>query len=190
MRLFVAIDLDENAREAIGAEQRRLMHALGTVRSLRWVRPADMHLTLAFLGETDQSRAQAIVGAMGAALAATPFVIAFTGLGVFPPRGAPSVLWIGVGAGRHELIAVERAVADRLERAGVARERRPYHPHLTLARWRESRPSDRQRALAHAPTGAIARARIAGATLYQSRLSPAGPTYTALTHANLAGRTA
>jgi len=185
MRLFVAIDLDENAREAIGAEQRRLMHALGTVRSLRWVRPADMHLTLAFLGETDQSRAQAIVGAMGAALAATPFVIAFTGLGVFPPRGAPSVLWIGVGAGRHELIAVERAVADRLERAGVARERRPYHPHLTLARWRAARPGDRQRVVGADSGGDVARVTVASVVLYQSRLASTGPTYNVLARAPL-----
>jgi 2'-5' RNA ligase len=99
------------------------------------------------------------------------------------------VLWIGVAAGASQLIDLQRELAQRIAALGIPLEGRRFHPHLTLARWRASRSSDRGRALAHAPTGAIARARIAGATLYQSRLSPAGPTYTALARANLAPRT-
>jgi RNA 2',3'-cyclic 3'-phosphodiesterase len=111
----------------------------------------------------------------------------FDGLGAFPPREALRVLWIGVGAGAAAVIELQRVLAQRIAALGIPLEDRPFHPHLTLARWRESRSPDRQRALAHAPKGAVARAHITGATLYQSRLSPSGPSYTALARANLSG---
>ena len=56
MRLFVAVDLDENARWAIAAEQKRLMATrAGSSKSLRWVRPEQMHLTLVFVGNVDEA---------------------------------------------------------------------------------------------------------------------------------------
>jgi 2'-5' RNA ligase len=67
----------------------------------------------------------------------------------------------------------------------VALEEREFHPHLTLARWKDSRPADRERALSAAGRGAIAQTRVDGATLYQSRLSPSGSTYTPLARAAL-----
>src|SRR5260370_21262848 len=118
MRLFLAIDVDEEAREAIGAEQRSLAQAFGPDCTLKWTRPDDMHLTLAFLGEIDESRGAVVVEAMRADVAAAPFIIAFARLGVFPPHGAPSVLWLGAGVGGRGGIAGQRVVADRLGRAG------------------------------------------------------------------------
>jgi 2'-5' RNA ligase len=185
MRLFVAIDLDEEAREAIGAEQRRLAQAFGPDCTLKWTRPADMHLTLAFLGEIDQSRGAVVVEALRADVAAAPFIIAFARLGIFPPHGAPSVLWLGVGAGGREVIAVQRVIADRLERAGVTLEHRRYHPHLTLARWRRARGADRERVMAADRETEVARVSVGSVTLYQSHLSSAGPSYTALARARL-----
>ena len=190
MRLFVAADVPDAAREAIAAEQKRLASVLGgSAGSLRWVKPEHSHLTLVFLGDVEDARVPSVVESVGRDVDAAPFDIVFEGLGAFPPRGAPRVLWIGVGAGAAALIDLQRELAQRIAALGVPLEDRPFHPHLTLARWRESRPPDRQRAGAHAPHGAVARARIAGATLYQSRLSPAGPTYTALARANLTPRT-
>jgi 2'-5' RNA ligase len=98
------------------------------------------------------------------------------------------VLWIGVGDGASRLSELQRELARRIATLGIELEHRPFHPHLTLARWRESRSADRERALSAAPRGLVARARIDGATLYQSRLSPAGPSYTALARANLISR--
>ncbi len=198
MRLFVAADLPDSAREAIAAEQRRLGSALGEkerepfkrANALKWVKPEHSHLTLVFLGDVEDARVPSVVDTLGHHVDMAPFEIVFEGLGAFPPRGAPRVLWIGVAAGANALIDLQRELARRIAVLGIPIEDRPFHPHLTLARWRESRSTDRQRALAHAPTGAIARARIAGATLYQSRLSPAGPIYTALARATLSGPTA
>jgi 2'-5' RNA ligase len=186
MRLFVAIDLNDDARRAIAAEQKRLMRELAEEKSsLRMVRPEQIHLTLAFLGEVDEVRGAALVEAMRAEVEASSFAVVFAGLGVFPPHGAPRVLWLGVTAGHHDAIAVQRQIVDRLARVGIPPEERAYHPHLTLARWRTATPSDRRRALAADRGAQIARVDVAAVTLYQSRLSASGPSYTALAQAPL-----
>ena len=186
MRLFVAIDLNDGARRAIAVEQERVAETLGPSSSLRWVRPDQMHLTLVFLGEIEEARAAAIIGAMDKNIdEVPPFTIAFAGLGVFPSHGAPRVLWIGLSAGAREAIELQRRIVDRLSRAGVTLEERAFHPHLTLARWRQARPVDR-RSVAAAERGLeIARVEVESVTLYQSRLSSAGPTHTAVAHAPL-----
>ena len=184
MRLFVALDLDDGARVAIAALQHRVIQALAADRSIRMVDPARMHVTLAFLGEVVERDVPAIVDALSVSIDTRPFVVEFQGLGVFPPRGAPRVLWLGVGPGESEIVRLQREVAARLECLGVTLEPRPFHPHLTLARWRTSRPAARERALSAEP-GAVARVNVDRVTLYQSRLSPAGPAYTALARATL-----
>ena len=113
-------------------------------------------------------RVPPIVEAIGAAMSTrTPFDIVFGGAGVFPPRGAPRVLWIGVGAGDDQLRALQREMAARVSAHGVDLEARDFHPHLTLGRWSSSRPSDRARVLAAARHGAIAREHVTRVTLYR-----------------------
>lgn len=187
MRLFVAIDLNDDARRAIAAEQKRLMEEVdGRGRSsLRWVRPAEMHLTLEFLGEVDQSRGEALIEAMRPEIEAPPFTMVCAGLGVFPPCGAPNVLWVGVATGSRDVIAVRGRILDRLTRVGIESERRAYHPHLTLARWRVSRPADRERVRAADRGAEVARVDVRAVTLYQSQWSSDGPRHTALTRAEL-----
>ena len=185
MRLFVAIDLDDGAREAIAQMQRRMAGLLDADRSLKWVRPAHMHLTLAFLGEAADLHVPALVSALSAAIEVHPFAVVFEGLGVFPARGAPRVLWLGAGEGAAEVINTQRVVAGRVAGCGLTLEARPFHPHLTIARWRASRPDAARRALSSAPHTPIARVSVDHVTLYQSRLTPDGPAYTALARATL-----
>src|SRR5439155_22126101 len=93
IRLFVAIRMPAKVQRALAAEQRRLA-AAGV--GLRWVRPESIHLTLVFLGNVAAERVPAIEAAMQAAAAeAPPLRLAVRGLGCFPPRGAPRVLWAG-----------------------------------------------------------------------------------------------
>lgn len=186
MRLFVAIDLNDGARRAIEAEQRRLVEALGHGSSLKWIRPEQLHLTLAFLGEIDEPRAMAVIGSMSAdIIEVAPFSIVFAGLGVFPPRGAPRVLWIGLSVGTLDVIEVRRQVTGRLSQVGVVLDARAFHPHLTLARWRDHRPTDR-RVVAAADSGAgVARVEVSVVTLYQSRLFSSEPTHTVMARARL-----
>jgi 2'-5' RNA ligase len=184
MRLFAAVALSDDARASIAAEQERIATALGAVaRSLRFVQAGHMHLTLVFIGEIAEVGAGPIVELMSGHIAQAPFQLVFGGVGTFPPGGPPRVLWLGVMQGAQEITELGALVARRLAAGGVALESRPFRPHLTLARWRARRPARRPRLpewtdrVAHLDVGAV--------TLYQSRLSPAGPSYTALAHARL-----
>lgn len=190
MRLFVAAELVPDVHAAIAAVQERIAGELASDRRaarLRWLKPEQMHLTLVFLGDVVDARVPELAAALGRGIDQRPFDVTFESVGVFPARGAPRVLWVGVGAGADEVASLQRELAARLAALGVPLEDRPFRPHLTLARWRESRPPDSERALKAAPRGIVARARIDGATLYQSRLSPAGSTYTPLARATLTG---
>jgi 2'-5' RNA ligase len=186
LRLFVAIDLDQPARQAVGALQQRIAKTLSNSRALKWVRPEHMHLTLAFLGEVaapdDVTR---VVEAMSRQLGAVRFAAGLERLGVFPSRGAPRVLWLGVGEGESRIVEARREVVGRLTPVGFQDDPRPFHPHLTLARWRESRASDAGRALAADPRREIASIAVDHITLYESRLGSSGPTYTELARATL-----
>jgi 2'-5' RNA ligase len=185
MRLFVALDLDDDARKAVALVQQDVVKTLEAKGLIKMVDPAHMHLTLAFLGEIAEGTAPPIVDAFSRKIDLRSFAATFQGLGVFPPRGAPRVLWLGVGQGGREIIELQREVAGRLEGLGMTLEQRPFHPHLTLARWRTSRPRDRQRALSAESRLGVVRVNVDHVTLYQSRLSPAGSAYTALARANL-----
>ena len=185
MRLFAAVELSDEARLAIAAEQKRIAARFSGTSMLRWVKPEQAHLTLVFLGNVDAGRAPVVIESVGRDVDLAPFEMALDGIGVFPPRGAPRVLWVGVSDGAKETTLLQREIAKRVTSLGIAIEERSFHPHLTIARWRESRPADRDRALDTGSRGTLARFAVRAATLFESRLSPAGPAYTALAHANL-----
>lgn len=186
MRLFVAIDLDDLARQAIAAEQLRIAGSLAPRHSsIRWVDPARLHLTLAFLGQVAETVTPAIVEAMSTAIDVARFTAVFQGLGVFPPHRAPRILWLGVSDGARQMGLVHEAVASRLRALGVAVEERSFHAHLTLARWRTSRAGDAPRALACDRRAIVADATVDHVTLYHSQRLPAGPRYLPLARATL-----
>src|SRR4029450_8261183 len=162
--------------------------AMGEARSsVKWVKPEHMHLMLVFLGEVSDPHAPAIVDSVSRPVAMPAFAIHFQGLGVFPSHGGPRALWVGITDGGAELTELQHEIARRVTDAGIALESRPFHPHLTLGRWRQSRPSDRRRMLSALRPAAVTRGAGAVGTLYQSRISSAGPTYTALARATLSG---
>jgi 2'-5' RNA ligase len=186
MRLFVAIDLDAAARQAVADEQRRVARAVeGSDAVLKWVPPERLHLTLVFLGEVADVKMPALTTVFAGALDVEPFAVGLAGLGVFPPRGAPKALWIGVGDGAQAVAALQRRAADLTRQSGIAVEERPFRPHLTLARWRTSRSTDARRALGADRRADIARVEVDHITLYHSQLASAGPTYTALARVTL-----
>ena len=136
MRLFVAVEMNEavadTARDTIDALRARVTRLAPRAR-VTWSAPDRIHITVRFIGEADEARAQAIRSALGPTIDAPVFDLTVEGVGAFPPKGPPRVFWAGLTDGRDGLLEVERAVSQRLETL-VPAEDRPYAPHLTLAR--------------------------------------------------------
>lgn len=104
-------------------------------RDVRWVRLDGLHLTLRFLGPTDEEAIPDVAAAVDLAGAASePFDVAIGGAGAFPSVARPRALWLAVTAGVAELDAAARTLDDRLADVGWPRDDRPYRAHLTLAR--------------------------------------------------------
>jgi RNA 2',3'-cyclic 3'-phosphodiesterase len=148
VRLFVAFELPEGVREEAG---RRAAEARRALPPARWVRAEGLHLTLKFLGETDPGALAALGAGLTAAFAAAPAMTArLDGAGGFPSGRPARVAWIGVAgadvsdagsANAHAADACdalgalqERVAAVAEEAAGAERERRPFSPHVTVAR--------------------------------------------------------
>ena len=128
-RLFVAIDPSAPVRDALA----RLSHG---VPGAKWVAPEQFHLTLRFIGAVEGALLDEIAEALGD-VEAPAFRLALDGVGHFPPRGAPRVLWAGVNDGAA-LGRLHERIEARLRQLGVAPDRRRFAPHVTLARLKQA----------------------------------------------------
>lgn len=173
LRLFVAVELSDELRE-------RVHHAAQSARLCRFrlVPPAQLHLTLRFLGPVPASR----VGEVEAALARAagqhaPFAVEVGGGGIFGAPQRPQVVWVGVQDPSGALAALVQSVEDALVPLGFARETRPYHPHLTLGRARDGASLDVAALCATPRLGALP---VQELVLFQSETRAEGSRYTAL----------
>ncbi len=139
-----------------------------------------LHLTIRFIGEVPAETAEAVDRALLPCLPVPPFELSIAGLGAFPARGAPRVIWAGIASGLGPLRSLEREISDRLLPLGIAPEGRPYAPHLTLARVREAAGLRTADLLAGLPPAGLGSTQVAAITLFESRLSPKGAAYTVL----------
>jgi 2'-5' RNA ligase len=125
-RLFVAIDLPELQRKGLVS----ICHGLPA--GTRWTPPEQLHLTLRFIGEVNDQLCVLIKSKL-ANLHFNPFSLQIQGLGHFPPRRQPKILWAGV-AENLELCQLQSRIERCLVELGLVPENRPFHPHLTIAR--------------------------------------------------------
>lgn len=167
-RLFVALEIPEFLRQ-------RLKLLGGGIPGARWVAEENLHLTLTFIGEVPPSASKAIDGAL-ARVDAEAFALGLRGVGVFPPRGVPNVIWAGLDPSPG-LLDLKSRVDRALTGAGIDIERRKYAPHITLARLRN--PSrDRVAAfVAHQSLLASEPFPVERFCLMSSVLSPRGAKY-------------
>jgi 2'-5' RNA ligase len=107
-----------------------------------WVPPANLHLTLKFLGSVREESLEAVAGALLRLPPRAPIDLRAHGLGAFPSVEAPRVLWVGVSAndGSDTLAQLAREVESAMTELGFAKEERPFHPHVTVGRVKERGP--------------------------------------------------
>lgn len=129
IRLFVGLEVDHTIRQL-------LSRLGGSIPGARPVPEEQIHLTLRFIGEVDGSMYKDIRTAL-AGIESGPLKISIRGTGHFPPRGAPRVLWAGVEP-RGDVLILRNKINHHLRLCGVEAERRKYHPHLTIARLKNS----------------------------------------------------
>lgn len=182
MRLFVGVPLDAPLRsraEAAAAEIRDRLRRARIRLEARWVDPANWHLTVRFIGHVPEDRAPALIAAVSKPVAATPFRMCLAGAGVFPPSGAPRVVWIGVREGAVGLRALHDLFDERVAPFGFAAEDRPFSAHLTLARVKSVPRGQRPlvRALLAGVSVDLGCAAVDEATLFESRVSSRGAVY-------------
>ena len=184
MRLFVAIELTEALKTPL---ERYLAAHDGACRELRFCKPGQLHLTLKFLGEIDEGRLRRVEKVIRKACEGFgPFEIALTTLGAFPPRGLPRVLFCGIDDPQRRCAAWVQRAETGFAKLGVPKERRDYHPHITLARSRGPAGGEAIRTLLEAPPDfGTPRMRVEQVTLFESRLRPSGAEYHARLHVPL-----
>ena len=138
-----------------------------------------MHLTVTFIGHVAEERAADMLRVLEPPLALVPFDVELEGCGVFPRSGAPRVIWIGLNEGVASLRAMHEEFNRRLVPLGFKPEAREFSVHLTLARISDIRAGagrTLREAVGNARTPDT-RWRVSAATVYESLLSPKGPTY-------------
>lgn len=185
LRTFIAIPVPMTVTAFVADVQDRLKR---TGASVRWVRPENVHLTLAFLGDIDAGRTAAVAGQIDAVATDTVrFHLSAGGVGVFPDLRRARVLWVGLRGDIDRLAALKTRLDDALAEIGFRPERRPFRPHLTIGRPRRRLPpGDATRWMAELQSESTESFAVDRLAFYQSTLKPTGAVYTLLHSAPLA----
>jgi len=170
-RLFVAIDLPAQTKKELGAICFGLPGA-------RWVPEDQLHLTLRFIGEVDGGLCKDIQELL-ATVTMEPFTIRLQGVGHFPPRKRPRVLWVGIEA-NDVLMRLRGRIESILVRSGLEPEGRKYSPHITIARLQDTPLVKAGNFLAANGLFATTPFTVQDFLLYSSKLTPKGAIHTVL----------
>ncbi|MCJ7681982.1 MAG: RNA 2',3'-cyclic phosphodiesterase [Candidatus Aminicenantes bacterium] len=178
MRTFIAVDMDPDIHKSVQHIVRDLDDGN---HSVRWGRAEGIHLTLKFMGDITADlapRAGAALEAIGPDFACFPLRIA--GTGVFPPGNRPRVLWVGIDRS-EELLTLVSAIETTMARLGFPREKRSFHPHLTIGRVKD--PTDLGTIPSRLETyrdREFGQMTVRSFLFFESRLKPTGAEYSVL----------
>jgi len=195
IRAFIAVELDAELKATLAQVQAGLRDQVPP-RSVRWVRPDGIHLTLKFLGDTPPDKVEAIQAALArAAGEVEPFTFSVSGVGCFPDLRRPRVVWLGLHEPAGALTRLWKAIEAHVAPLGFPTEGRPFSPHLTLGRLnRDASTADArqvgQAVTASAPGLAAIHDEMAvrAVGLIKSDLRPGGAVYTRLFEAELGAK--
>ena len=184
IRAFVAVDISQAARDALAEVSHRLQER--GVSGVRWVRPEGVHLTLKFLGDIDPTLVDGILEALERACRGIgPLRLAISGVGAFPNLANPRVLWVGLKGELESLGELQGRIDREVSVAGgLPLEERPFSPHLTLGRLRDSVSREERRRAGEAATEVGVDGDVSwdveDVNLIRSTLTPSGATYEVL----------
>jgi 2'-5' RNA ligase len=170
-RLFVSIELPESVTISLATLDPH-------IRGVRWLEPRQMHLTLAFLGNVP-AETQEILSEKLRAIPWKSFFLPLVGLGTYPNKGWPKIIWIGVGTGHPHLFQLYKRVQEAILAAGLEPDLRSFHPHVTLARCRDVSPQTIRPFLKSQADFDAGMIHVESFCLNSSELTPAGSVYTA-----------
>jgi 2'-5' RNA ligase len=179
MRTFIAIELDQTIKDALSA----LINKLDSCgRNIRWVKPQGMHLTLKFLGEVSEDKIQEIQSVLGRMVKDySRFQLRLKETGTFPPEARiPRVLWIGIEE-NASLQKIQTRLENELHKIRFPKEKRKFHPHLTLGRVKGSQNLETvMEILGRHKQDEFGKMTVNRVTLFKSTLRPSGAEYTIL----------
>jgi RNA 2',3'-cyclic 3'-phosphodiesterase len=187
MRLFTGLDLPPDVIRNLDG----LMARLRPAARIQWSSPANLHVTTKFIGEWPPARLEELKTALGRLASRHPIPLAMRQLGFFPNAHSPRLFWCGVEAPGLDTLAADTDAATT--QLGVARETRPFAPHLTLARIKDRLDVKHRldleplrRTIAGLPSLEFGQFESRTFFLYQSTLKPTGSVYTKLAEFPLA----
>jgi len=132
-RSFIAVEIPKDVRDGIGGLQANFKSAAGS--SVRWVANDNLHLTLIFLGEIEETFLNKVKEQLTLAVKTIKsFEANLNGLGAFPSQRSPRIIWIGMDKGKDEVINLQAMAEKPLVTIGYKPEDRKFHPHLTIGR--------------------------------------------------------
>ncbi|MGM0652730.1 MAG: RNA 2',3'-cyclic phosphodiesterase [Bacillota bacterium] len=173
LRLFIALELSDQQKNEIDDFQEKAKKHL---KNVRWVKPGNIHLTLKFLGETDESRVDLIKAAIDDACDNfSSFPVNYGDGGVFPSEKKARVLWVGQIKGSEIVCGLAEKLQEKMAGLGYEKEKRTFHPHLTIGRLRNPPPpSSIQKFLSAGKDFTSSESTINQVVLFESKLLGSG----------------
>lgn len=176
-RVFTGIQLPKESKKAIYQQIQTLQEEYP---SLKWVAQENLHLTLNFLGQIDKKTLTQVKAVLQKVREkCTCFQVTLTYLGAFPSIKNPRVLWVGLGEGKSAVTELHRRLEEGFIPLGFPRNKKKYHPHLTLARCRNRAPQGLGEGIQNLPFQKEGLP-VTHITLFNSNLTPQGPIYKSL----------
>ena len=178
VRCFVAIECDNpDVMKGIKQVQTALE---STGANLKKVETENIHLTLKFLGEITQPKVDEVTQVVQG-ISFTPFSFKVEEVGVFPNMRRPATIWAGITEGVSEIVLVFEELDGKLSKLGFERERRKFHPHLTIGRVRTGKNREQLvEELLRSNDQVFGEIHVDRIVLKKSVLTPRGPIYTTL----------
>jgi RNA 2',3'-cyclic 3'-phosphodiesterase len=186
LRCFIAVEMPEDLKTAIGTVIEDLKK---TGADIKWVGPENIHITLKFLGATEEELLKPICDALSAKLARyTPFYIKIAYVGCFPDERRPRVVWVGI-QDTGLLKEIQEEIETGMEKFGFPPEKRAFSPHITIGRVKsQKRVPEMMKILKKYSSAHFADMEIKAAALMKSELRPAGAQYSRLAEIPFSGR--